>query len=207
MVWCVVCGVCGVLRCGAVRCGAVRCGAVRCGAVRCVALRCVALRCVALRCVALRCVALRCVALRCVVVWCGAVRCGAVRCGAVRCGAVRCGAVLGSLQFAESGHPVFRGTSPLSRGTLKSRGGGKYSIHFNAEPQTAELLLRTIIAVNQLCIYGAVAKWCNSKSPPQNVEPQSQEDAVREVPPQLVTRVTKHKTPNDLARGRPGAPT
>ena len=34
------------------------------------------------------------------------------------------------LTFAESGHPVFRGTSPLSRGVLKSKGGGKLSIHF-----------------------------------------------------------------------------
>ena len=31
------------------------------------------------------------------------------------------------------------------------------TIHDNAEPQTAELLLRTIVAVNQLSIYGAVA--------------------------------------------------
>ena len=30
------------------------------------------------------------------------------------------------IKFSESGHPVFRATSPLSRGTLKSKGGGKY---------------------------------------------------------------------------------
>ena len=29
------------------------------------------------------------------------------------------------MEFSESGHPVFRATSPLSRGTLKSKGGGK----------------------------------------------------------------------------------
>ena len=29
------------------------------------------------------------------------------------------------IKFGESGHPVFRATSPLSRGTLKSKGGGK----------------------------------------------------------------------------------
>ena len=29
------------------------------------------------------------------------------------------------IKFSESGHPVFRATSPLSRGTLKSKGGGK----------------------------------------------------------------------------------
>ena len=35
--------------------------------------------------------------------------------------------------FAESGHPVFRSTSPLSRGVLKSKGGGKLSIHYCAD--------------------------------------------------------------------------
>ena len=34
------------------------------------------------------------------------------------------------IKFGESGHPIFRATSPLSRGTLKSKGGGKLSIHF-----------------------------------------------------------------------------
>ena len=37
------------------------------------------------------------------------------------------------MKIAESGHPVFRATSPLSRGTLKSKGGGKLSIHFCAD--------------------------------------------------------------------------
>ena len=35
------------------------------------------------------------------------------------------------LTFAESGH--FRATSPLSRGVLKNKGGGKLSIHFFAQ--------------------------------------------------------------------------
>ena len=42
------------------------------------------------------------------------------------------------IKFAESGHPVFRATSPLSRGTLKSKGGGKLSIHFCADGDTVE---------------------------------------------------------------------
>ena len=29
------------------------------------------------------------------------------------------------LEFAESGHPIFRATTPLSRGRLKSKGHGK----------------------------------------------------------------------------------
>ena len=36
------------------------------------------------------------------------------------------------IKNSESGHPVFRVTSPWSRGTLKSKGGGKISIHFCA---------------------------------------------------------------------------
>ena len=37
------------------------------------------------------------------------------------------------IKFGQSGHPVFRATSPLSRGTLKSKGGGKLSIHSCAD--------------------------------------------------------------------------
>ena len=42
------------------------------------------------------------------------------------------------LTFAESGHPVFRATSPLSRGVLKSKGGGKSSIHCCADFETIQ---------------------------------------------------------------------
>ena len=59
-------------------------------------------------------------------------------------------------KFRESGHPVFQATSPLSRGTLKSKGGGKLSIHFCADEGTIETVFRTIISVNQLSTYGAV---------------------------------------------------
>ena len=62
--------------------------------------------------------------------------------------------------FAESGHPVFRATSPSSRGVLKSKGGGKLSIHYCADPGTIETVFRTIISVNQLSIYGAVSDMC-----------------------------------------------
>ena len=61
------------------------------------------------------------------------------------------------IKFGESGHPVFRATSPLSRGTLKSRGGGNLSIHFCADEGTIETVFRTIISVNQFSIYGAVS--------------------------------------------------
>ena len=65
---------------------------------------------------------------------------------------------------AESGHPAFRCPNQFSSDVLKSRGGEISSIHYNAGPKTAELLLKTIIAVNQLSVFGAVAKWCNNNS-------------------------------------------
>ena len=48
-------------------------------------------------------------------------------------------------------------TSPLSRGTLRSKGGGKLSVHFCADGETIETVFRTMISVNQLSIYGAVS--------------------------------------------------
>ena len=64
------------------------------------------------------------------------------------------------LKFGESGHPVFRATSPLSRGMLKSKGKGKLSIHYCADHETIETVFRTIVSVNQLSLYGAVSKMC-----------------------------------------------
>ena len=64
------------------------------------------------------------------------------------------------LEFAESGHPIFRATTPLSRGILKSKGHGKLSIHFAADELTIETVFRIIISANQLSIYGAVATIC-----------------------------------------------
>ena len=77
------------------------------------------------------------------------------------------------LQFAESGHPVFRGT----------------------------LLLRTIIAVNLLSIYGTVTKCCNSQSPPRIAKPQTEQVAVRVVPSHLVTGFTQHETLDNFVQG------
>ena len=61
------------------------------------------------------------------------------------------------LEFAESsGCPIFRATTPLSRGNLKSKGHGKLSIHFTADYPTLETIFRIFFA-NQLSLYGAVA--------------------------------------------------
>ena len=59
--------------------------------------------------------------------------------------------------LAESGHPVFLCHGPLSRAVLKSKGGGKLSIHFCADQETITTVFRTITSVNQLSNYGTVS--------------------------------------------------
>ena len=51
--------------------------------------------------------------------------------------------------LAESGHPVFRATSPLSRGMLNSTGRRKLSIHYCADLETITTVFRTITSVSQ----------------------------------------------------------
>ena len=64
------------------------------------------------------------------------------------------------LEFAESGCPNFRATTPLSRCKLRSKGHGKLSIHFTAEQETIETIFRMTVFANQLSLYGAVANMC-----------------------------------------------
>ena len=64
------------------------------------------------------------------------------------------------LEFAESGCPIFRATSPLSRGRLKSKGHGKLSIHYAADLETVETIFRIIVSANQVSLFGAVAEIC-----------------------------------------------
>ena len=64
------------------------------------------------------------------------------------------------LNFAESGHAVFRAASALEKGELKSKVKGKKSTHFNGSDETIALILRTVLSVHQLNIYGAVADLC-----------------------------------------------
>ena len=64
------------------------------------------------------------------------------------------------LEFAECGHPIFRATSPLSRGRLKSKGHGKLSIHYAADLETIETIFRIIVSANQLSLYGVIAEIC-----------------------------------------------
>ena len=64
------------------------------------------------------------------------------------------------VEFAESGCPIFRATTPLSRSKLKSKGHGKLSIHFAADQETIETIFRIIVFANQLSLYGAVTNLC-----------------------------------------------
>ena len=63
--------------------------------------------------------------------------------------------------FSGSGHPIFRASSVFERGELRSKAGGKKSIHFNGSHENIELLLRTVISANQLSIYGVIADSCD----------------------------------------------
>ena len=56
------------------------------------------------------------------------------------------------LEFAESGHPTFRATTPLSRGILKSKGRGKLSIHFAADEHTIDTFFRIIFCQSAQCL-------------------------------------------------------
>ena len=69
-------------------------------------------------------------------------------------------------QFEETGHPVFKGVSPLARGILRKK-NNKETIHFNGASMNAEPL------ANQLSIYGAVARWCDDfpSNPGRDPEP------------------------------------
>ena len=64
------------------------------------------------------------------------------------------------LEFTESTCPIFRATTPLSRGRLRSNGHGKSSIHYFADQATIETIFRIIVSANQLSLYGAVAELC-----------------------------------------------
>ena len=91
------------------------------------------------------------------------------------------------LNFAESGHPIFRATSALQRGELRSKAKGKKSIHFNGSEETIELILRAI-SVNQLSTYGAVAELCKELSKDAEVagKPAANEDLESmEIPTEL----------------------
>ena len=65
-------------------------------------------------------------------------------------------------KVTESGHPVFRSSSVFERGKLDIKEYGKRSTRFDDDEGNVEILLRTVISVNQLSIYGILADWCKN---------------------------------------------
>ena len=59
-------------------------------------------------------------------------------------------------------------------------------------PSTAELLLKTIVAVNQLSIDGAAAIWCNSNSTEDSFDFNENCD----ISQRLTTNLTRHENPD-----------
>ena len=67
------------------------------------------------------------------------------------------------IKFGASGHPVFRATSPLSGGTLRSEGGGKLSIHFCTDSGRLKLIAQIFIILlntNNIVKWNTVQKQC-----------------------------------------------
>ena len=99
------------------------------------------------------------------------------------------------INFSESGHPVFRGSGAFERGDLKSKGKGQLSMYFNGSDKTVEVMLRTVISVNRLSVYGAVAQMCEelawemSKSSRSTVKPVAPNNLeTMEMPPAEVSK-------------------
>ena len=70
------------------------------------------------------------------------------------------------LHIREREHPVFRATNALDRGSLKSKRGREFKIHYNGDLTTAELLFRLIISVNQFSVCGAISNRCEDLAQP-----------------------------------------
>ena len=83
--------------------------------------------------------------------------------------------------FENSGHPVFQGISPLDRGILQKK-NNRDTIHSDGEYCNIDLLYRTVHSANQLCIYGAVKKWCGTNSGEVS---QSRPESARKMPPDI----------------------
>ena len=88
-----------------------------------------------------------------------------------------------------SGSGTFRASSAFERGELRSKGGGKKSIHINGGEENIELILRTVISANQLSVYGALADLCNELS----------KDSWASVKPDSLDHLEKMEIPTDLS--------
>ena len=62
------------------------------------------------------------------------------------------------INFSESGHPVF---SAFERRSLRSKVGGKLSVHCCGDTDAVEVVLHKIITFNRLSVHGAAADMCD----------------------------------------------
>ena len=84
-------------------------------------------------------------------------------------------------EFAIRGHSVFECSFPLSRGVLKCKRGKEETLHYNAETNSAAMLMKNI----------AVLIWYFEKrSEGENISPNTDLTISQD----LVTRVTRHET-------------
>ena len=60
---------------------------------------------------------------------------------------------------SKNGHPIFKGTSALSRGILKQT-RSKSTFHFNGDPLNTKLSFQTVHSLNQISVRAAVTDWC-----------------------------------------------
>ena len=97
---------------------------------------------------------------------------------------------------SSSGHPVFQGISPLGRGILKKK-INRDTIHINGEYGNIGLLYRTVHSANQLCINGAVTKWCGTTSGEAS---QSRLESTRKTSPEIQMKQEDLKSLVDIPR-------
>ena len=98
------------------------------------------------------------------------------------------------LNFSESGHSVFRGTSPLERGILRSKEIGKLSVTSVVILKLLKLFFVLSFPVKQLSICGAVVDMCEELDSKISDCPASTGKPVAEEKPETVVSTTDMST-------------
>ena len=109
-------------------------------------------------------------------------------------------------RFEESGHPVFKSISALSRGVLK-RKNNRNTTHFTADAPNTELLYGTIHSAKQLSICGAVAYCCEEFCLKPNetsarLTKTVNDQLLNEVKPQEITSLVQTPRNDERASGK-----
>ena len=73
------------------------------------------------------------------------------------------------VELVESGCPIFRATSPLSRGRLKSKGHGKLSIHCAADLETIETFSHICICKPAQSLLSSRRKCARVRNPSRQI--------------------------------------